>query len=1035
MKVLISHENDPLLCHTRSLLCAVSASASVLDTAGCVTEQDISQAAQPCLLILSSNSRSFLLFFAPFFALCLLTPLSVSLMLYLSLTLHLSLTLYYLHPPKHRILLSFSLSPFLLIIQFIREYQGDVLEYPLSAVLKRELQGDLASEQGDLKASTAVPPASSVFPMLKGMGEMQHLQTSSLPAKRPAPSSQIERQKAHEDSIHAMVVEEQTVEELNGDRQFPKNDDDEEEEEEEAEVDYVADCAEELLSVSSSSAALNAGNVQELLSLSVVVYNLLESSADQVQDTVTVAVAYPKLLRSALLCRKMDEYLRNTLIMRVTGTMTRAERKEKDPSFFLLSARYQGKARFGLQGAEIAEGLCEDIFNRIEALRAEGVPKSAKQKAVGDLLRKMRQEGVSHLKSSVPLEIRQSVQLLSVPPPLACETAGDLFWSSSTGSGSRSTSNDVFQKAETYFTRSIAELDQLRVQAVAPSAQDITSREAALMVTTAENLFCSALRLRCALSAGLESRRASLGALQRLNELSSTLAEGLGAGTGEQSTAGSALLLQRERRDYAVKAGSVVLDNLVQVKKLLATSATAYQPELMEDSPATVTAVMGLSAIQQTGQAIGRAIALVDALVSGAQRGDESVSQGGPQGARGKEVNLSLYNALAAAEQDKRDAVWYASFGGFYLPPAPSASSSVFTVSAERAAKALREVEGVREDLCALLSHDVAAPVIKRLQEYVDTMTSFSEMPIEAGTTHSSESSAVRTERNTVHSLAAVVDESLIAVQRIRAIAERTGKYKTTSAAVSTTKVTGCFGEAITLTNATATAEELEEVQEEKEQGEMKLVDLLGLGMTSFSALQTHKLTSQLEVLCDNLSNLPHTSSQATSAMARHTRLLVQQSACPLVARVLGAEAVLLRDLCESYKSCGKLLYVLLRVFRVLLAKGLCSDETKESEGGGGEGERRFEDDVEGTGMGEGDGKKDVSDQIENEEQLLGLKDDKPKEDKEDQKQESKELSEEEKDKGVEMSQDFEGDMFDIPEEQDPDSKDDNEEDVSTPAT
>ena len=30
------------------------------------------------------------------------------------------------------------------------------------------------------------------------------------------------------------------------------------------------------------------------------------------------------------------------------------------------------------------------------------------------------------------------------------------------------------------------------------------------------------------------------------------------------------------------------------------------------------------------------------------------------------------------------------------------------------------------------------------------------------------------------------------------------------------------------------------------------------------------------------------------------------------------------------------------------------------------------------TGMGEGEGRKDVSDQIENEEQLLGLKDDKP---------------------------------------------------------
>lgn len=36
----------------------------------------------------------------------------------------------------------------------------------------------------------------------------------------------------------------------------------------------------------------------------------------------------------------------------------------------------------------------------------------------------------------------------------------------------------------------------------------------------------------------------------------------------------------------------------------------------------------------------------------------------------------------------------------------------------------------------------------------------------------------------------------------------------------------------------------------------------------------------------------------------------------------------------------------------------------------------QFDDDVEGTGMGEGEGKKDVTDQIEDEEQLLGLKGD-----------------------------------------------------------
>jgi hypothetical protein len=909
------------------------------------------------------------------------------------------------------LLISFSF-----IVQFIREYQGDVLEYPISAVLKRDLIGDLASEQGDLKASTAVPPASSVFPMLKSMGELQHLYTESKPAKPAAPASQIERQTAHEASIHAMVVEEQAVEELNGDRQFPKDDEAEEEEEEEVEVDYVADCAEELLAASSTAPTTHTVshtgiqshlNIQEHLSLSVII-NTQTYNASEILPTVSDT--YPKLLRSPLLCKKMDEYLRNILIMRVTTNMTREEKKEKDPSFFLMSARYQGKARFGLQGAELAEGLCEDIFHRIEALRAEGVPKSAKHRAVGDLLKKMREEGVSHLKSIVPLEIRQSVMLLSVPPPLASEIAGDLFWSSAKDS----TRNDVFQKGETYFTRCIAELDQLRVQAVAPSAQDISTREATLMVATAENLFCSALRLRCALAAGLENRKVTLNTLQRLHELSSTTGIQEDDATLHTSTAGALLKLKDDRRDYTARAGSVVLDNLIQLKKLLRTSATAHQPAHLEDSPATF--IVGTTQITQTSQVIGRAVGVVDSLVSAAHKGETKHTDASNK--KGKEGNLSLYDALAVAEQDRKDALWYASFGPFYMPPSPPMTSiGASYETATKAATALKEVVGVKESLCALLSADVAEPMIRRFQEFVDTLRSFSLTTVQ----HSShcEAGVAQIESRCAQSLSTVVDESLIAVQRIRAVADRSGKYKVATAAPA--KIIGCFGEAALLTSTAA-------VEKGEEQTEMRLVDLFSLGMSSYSTLQTHRLTAQLSTLCDDLSELPSTSSK--NAMATNTRMLVQQIASPLVAKVLGAEAVLLRDLCESYKSCGKLLYVTLRVFRVLLAKGLCSDETKESEGGGGEGERKFEDDVEGTGMGEGEGKKDVSDQIENEEQLLGLKDDVPKEDKGDEKQESKELKEEEKDKGVEMSQDFEGDMFDIPEDKDPDSKDDDQEDV-----
>merc|ERR1712146_685474 len=80
------------------------------------------------------------------------------------------------------------------------------------------------------------------------------------------------------------------------------------------------------------------------------------------------------------------------------------------------------------------------------------------------------------------------------------------------------------------------------------------------------------------------------------------------------------------------------------------------------------------------------------------------------------------------------------------------------------------------------------------------------------------------------------------------------------------------------------------------------------------------------------------------------------------------------------HKAISKLHYVTLRIYRTLLTKGICSAEEKDGEDGEGDGEgsgnvdgMTFEDDVEGTGMGEGEGKQDVSDEIENEEQLLGL--------------------------------------------------------------
>lgn len=131
------------------------------------------------------------------------------------------------------------------------------------------------------------------------------------------------------------------------------------------------------------------------------------------------------------------------------------------------------------------------------------------------------------------------------------------------------------------------------------------------------------------------------------------------------------------------------------------------------------------------------------------------------------------------------------------------------------------------------------------------------------------------------------------------------------------------------------------------------------------------------------------------------------------------------------HANSAKLVYVVLRVFRVLLSKGFCSDETAEGEDGEADGDvsgMTFEDDKDGTGMGDGEGKRDVSDQLESEEQLAGLKAEQDNEEDANQKQESRQLNEEEADQGMEMETDFDGEMCDIPENQEANEDDEGDE-------
>merc|ERR1712130_862077 len=116
-----------------------------------------------------------------------------------------------------------------------------------------------------------------------------------------------------------------------------------------------------------------------------------------------------------------------------------------------------------------------------------------------------------------------------------------------------------------------------------------------------------------------------------------------------------------------------------------------------------------------------------------------------------------------------------------------------------------------------------------------------------------------------------------------------------------------------------------------------------------------------------------------------------------------------------------KLLSVILKVFSEIAVHGFCPVKDMEDEGGKSSDE--FKSSEEETGLGQGEGSKDVSDQIENEDMLDGAY-----QNQEDANDEEEKDNKEE-DNGIEMSENFESnlqDKEDKEKEEDEDNNDDN---------
>lgn len=131
--------------------------------------------------------------------------------------------------------------------------------------------------------------------------------------------------------------------------------------------------------------------------------------------------------------------------------------------------------------------------------------------------------------------------------------------------------------------------------------------------------------------------------------------------------------------------------------------------------------------------------------------------------------------------------------------------------------------------------------------------------------------------------------------------------------------------------------------------------------LTAWNALSLGAVQSQLNSLLEEVLSLPAAELAVAVSLLPHVIRLVKQV-------LVEAAEVLVRGVVVN-KGMGKLEYVLLRLFREILKKGFCLPPKEEEE------KKKQEEGLqEGTGMGDGEGEEDVTDQLESKEQLDGLK-------------------------------------------------------------
>ncbi|CAH0485031.1 unnamed protein product [Peronospora farinosa] len=677
----------------------------------------------------------------------------------------------------------------------------------------------------------------------------------------------------------------------------------------------------------------------------------------------------------------------------------------------------------------LCEDLCETIFYRMFKLqKATGLPKGAKKKALIDLLRELKTQGMAYHRLQLPAEQQHIQRLfeLDVPDvenclnvdqfdyaadPVSFPTAcGGQKGKTKRGKTKRKqpgfvqpgelseealTKNSpmwLWQRADGYYYRFLGQLASLRYSSVTNFSHDLSSSEIERMSGYAENMLYTMLQQRQILHAASLSHEKLVDGLTSLK------------------------LMKEFKTNYLVCGDTAVdpkiasewqafqLESVVALRPCLRELET-YVVEILQQS--SETALVVTEACLQFQRIIERCNAIQESLVESAGL---TQSLGVP---------AIPYRVVNASEDAGGDAAVMA-----FAQPSKRVYGVSPVISRVHSSSNVSPIPVATAVLKANSAHFSAIQsFLANIESTFGTVTiptCFDEFLVEyAGIIRVDSKYKQTLSGSSASSLLSSANRQVYERESAQSMATFSEKYDklVETVLVSIQDLTKISKE----TESTPTQNAEQDAENEAQSLQSQLATLSMMVKDSRVSLIASLLANLLDLLQHQYDQLVSFSSEEWKRVFTTSLTLLERFE-PALVDVRGISRQLLVDFLVAHKSVMKLEYVLIRIFRNLFQHGFCrtNEGKNDEEGDGGSGKMQFQDDVEGTGMGEGEGKKDVSHEIEDEEQLLGLKG-------EQQEEPKPSADEQPEDTGLEMQNDFEGAMQDVPEDEIEEDQDDNE--------